>query len=134
MLRILVVDTHTAFRDSLTRLLANRFSDAVVATADTCGEGRERIAACAYHMAFVNIHLDSGNGLEMARELKMQHPGVTTLALADCDLPEYHVAIRRASIDFFIPKDQWSSEKMLALVDSIVTTEDGAGAGSAAGD
>jgi DNA-binding NarL/FixJ family response regulator len=120
MLRILVVDTFTPFRESLQSLLQDKFTDAVIKSVETCMGAEKEMSLFSPEIVFINIHLSTGKGFELARMIKRRYPAITILALADSDLPEYHVASRRCGIDFFVPKDQWPVEKMLALVDSIL--------------
>ena len=119
MLQILLVDESSPYLDSLKNLLQNRYPESVVELVGSCQEAENRIASKIPHILFVNIHLSSGKGLDLAKSIKSAHPGITLMALADYDLPEYHVASRRADVDFFVPKDQWTGEKLLGLVDSI---------------
>lgn len=124
MLRILLVEEKTPFRDALQQLLQNRFPNADVTAVDTCEEAEEKIALLVPEFVFINIHLSTAKGLEVVRKAKIKHSGITFLALADSDLPEYHVASRRSGADFFVPRDQWSGEKMIALVDTLLVAVD----------
>lgn len=120
MLRILLVEAKTPFRDALQQLLQNRFPNADVTAVDTCEEAKEKIAVLVPEFVFISIHLSTGKGFEVVRKAKIKHSAITFLALADSDLPEYRVASRRSGADFFVPKDQWSGEKIIALVDTIL--------------
>ena len=120
MLRILIVDENTPFRESLQILLQGRFPDAVIEIADTCEDAEKKIVSVCPEIAFLNIHLTAGKALEWVQGVKRRYPALMIMALADNDLPEYHVASRRSGVDFFVPKDQWSGAKMLALVESIL--------------
>jgi len=123
-LRIFLVEEKTPFRDALQQLLQNRFPHADITAVDTCEEAEKQIALLVPEFVFINIHLSTGKGLEVVRKAKIKHSGITFLALTDSDLPEYHVASRRSGADFFVPKDQWSGEKMIALVDTILMEAD----------
>ncbi len=125
MLQILLVDESNPFRDALKHLLQNRYPESVVEQVATCRESEEKIASMAPHIVFINIHLTDGKALALAKTIKSLHPDITLMGMADCDLPEYHVASRRAGIDFFVPRDQWTGEKLLALVDSILMKPEG---------
>ena len=120
MLRILIVDENSPFRESLQVLLHDRFPDAVIEVVDTCEDAEKKIVVLSPGIAFLNIHLTDGKALEWARGVKQRYPAIMIMALADNDLPEYHVASRRSGVDFFVPKDQWSGGKMLALVESML--------------
>jgi DNA-binding NarL/FixJ family response regulator len=122
MLRILLAEKKTPFRNALQQLLQNRFPNANITAVDSCKDAEEMIASLVPDLVFINIHLSSGKGFEVVRKTKT--PTITFLALADYDLPEYHVASRRSGADYFVPKDQWSGEKMLALVDTILMEAD----------
>jgi hypothetical protein len=36
-------------------------------------------------------------------------------------LPEYKIAIEKSGVEYMVPKDDWTGEDMIALVQSILT-------------
>jgi hypothetical protein len=46
---------------------------------------------------------------------------VTIALLTSYDLPEYHAAAKESGIEHLVPKDEWTGEDMVALVQSIVS-------------
>lgn len=118
-----MVDEDSPFRNSLVTLLKNQIPNAVIATADTSRDARLMMVGTPPRILLVNIHLSKEKGLAFAAQSKERHPNMTILAMAEYDYPEYHVAVHRSGIDYFIPKDQWPGNKLVALVDSILTCE-----------
>lgn len=119
-----MVEEKTPFRDALQQLLQNQFPNADVTAVDTCEEAEQNVAFLAPEFVFINIHLSTKKGLELVRKVKTKNSAITFLTLADYDLPEYRVASKRSGADFFIPRDQWSGEKVIALLDAILMEVD----------
>ena len=67
------------------------------------------------------MHLPSQNGLDLARQIKSDHPEIIIVILTSYDLPEYQVAAKESGVDHLVPKDAWTGEDMLDLVQSILT-------------
>lgn len=120
MLKMLLVEEKTPFRVALYRLLQNHFPKAEIASANTCLEAEQRVALSVPDFIFINAHVGSEKGLDFVNRIKPKYSTIKFLVLADNDLPEYYVAAYRAGADFFLPKDQWSGEKMIALVETLL--------------
>src|SRR5258707_12497933 len=80
--RVLIVDDHAVLREGLA-LVINVQPDLLV-----CGEaanvagGREAVDAVRPDIALIDLSLMGGNGLELVKDLKTQHPDLPTLVLS----------------------------------------------------
>jgi len=122
MFKILIIDPNRPFRQSLKKVLVNRFSFAEIEEAADANEGLDKIATFYPHLVFLEIHLPAGSGLELARQIKTDHPDMVIVILTSDDLPEYQTAVEKAGIDHLVPKDDWTGEDMIALVESILSS------------
>jgi len=123
--KMLLIDEPSPFREMLKTLLQTRFKNSAIDAIETIAEGQFLPDSTTYSLLLINIHLANGKGLELARQIKIRHPDLVILALVDHDLPEYRVAVRRSGIDYYIPKDQWSSKKTFDLIESILMCPEG---------
>ena len=73
------------------------------------------------NLIFLEIHLPSQSGLDLARQIKGAHPEIIIVILTSYDLPEYKAAVEESGIEHLVPKDDWTGEDMIALVHTILT-------------
>ena len=73
------------------------------------------------NLIFLDIHLPSENGLDLARRIKIDHPEIIIAMLTSVDLPEYKAAAEESGVEHLVPKDDWTGEDMVALLDTILT-------------
>jgi DNA-binding NarL/FixJ family response regulator len=73
------------------------------------------------NLLFIEIHLPSENGLDLARQIKIDHPEIIIVILTSYDLPEYKAAAKESGIEHLVPKNDWTGEDMIALVHTILT-------------
>ncbi len=90
MIRVLLVDDHTAFRKPLAYILEREPDLSVVAQAGSLAEARRSLEAA--DVAIVDLHLPDGHGSELVRELRERNLPVAVLVLsgsgAELDLAE----------------------------------------------
>ena len=120
MFKILIVDPNDPFRQSLKKVLVSRFPFIDIQEAS---DGRQSIAMVhdfKPNLIFLEIHLPSQSGLDLARQIKDAHPKIIIVILTSYDLPEYKAAALECGIEHLIPKDDWTGEDMIALVHTIL--------------
>ena len=74
MFKILIVDPNDPFRRSLKKVLVNRFPFVDIREASDGGEGLKMVQGFNPNLIFLEIHLPSESGLELARRLKIDCP------------------------------------------------------------
>jgi CheY-like chemotaxis protein len=119
--KILIIDPNKPFQQSLKKLLVKHFPSVDIEVAGNRNEGLKKIETFDPHLILLEIHLAGDSGLKLARKIKSEHPNVTIALLTSYDLPEYHAAAKESGIEHLVPKDAWTGEDMVALVQSIVS-------------
>ena len=76
------------------------------------------------NLIFLEIHLPSESGLDLARRIKSAHPDMIVVILTSYDIPEYQKAASESGIEHLVPKDDWTGEDMIDLVQTILADHD----------
>jgi DNA-binding NarL/FixJ family response regulator len=119
MFRILIIDPNTPFRESLRKIINGRFPTIEIQEAAAGAEGLAKLNTFAPLLIFIDIYLPDKNGLDLARKIKASHPEIIVAIFARYDSPEYQAAANDSGVEHLIPKDDWTGEDILALVESI---------------
>lgn len=83
MKRILVVDSHNLFRESLARVLEHSLgSETEVLQASSIAEARTYLLEGSVDLALIEIELPDGDGTGLIRQLSRANPHVPVLALS----------------------------------------------------
>jgi DNA-binding NarL/FixJ family response regulator len=120
MFKILIVDPNDPFRRSLKKVLLNRFPFVDIREASDGRKGSELVHDFSPNLIFLEIHLPSQSGLNLARQIKIDHPEIIIVVLTSYDLPEYKAAAKDSGVEHLVPKDDWTGEDMIELVHSIL--------------
>ena len=121
MFKILIIDPNGPFRRSLKKVLVNRFPFVDIQEASDGSAGLKMVQSFSPNLVFLEIHLPSESGLDLARQIKSNHPEIIIVIFTSYDLPEYQAAAEESGIEYLVPKDDWTGEDMMALVHSILT-------------
>ena len=127
MFKILIIDPNHPFRRSLKKVLANRFPFVDIREASNGSEGSDLVQSFMPDLIFLEIHLTSERGLDLSRRIKIDHPEIVIVLLTSYDLPEYQAAAEESGAEHLVPKDDWTGEDMIALVDRIISDRNVAG-------
>lgn len=121
MFKILIIDPNGPFRRSLKKVLVNRFPLVAIQEASDGRAGLKMVQGFSPNLIFLEIHLPSESGLDLARQIKIDYPEIIIVILTSYNLPEYQAAAQEAGIEYLVPKDDWTGEDMMTLVHSILT-------------
>jgi DNA-binding NarL/FixJ family response regulator len=119
MFRILIIDPNTLFRESLRKIIHGRFPTIEIQEAAAGAEGLAKLNTFTPLLIFIDIYLPDKNGLDLARKIKVSYPETIVAIFASYDSPEYQAAANDSGVEHLIPKDDWTGEDILALVESI---------------
>jgi DNA-binding NarL/FixJ family response regulator len=119
--RILIVEDHQDFRESLKEVLAGRLPQAEVDEAKEGSEVLPKIQAHPPHLIFMDINIPGENGLELTRKIKQDFPKICVVILTSYDLPEYREAAYRYGANYFLAKGSTNGQKLVGLVESILS-------------
>lgn len=124
MVRVLIVDSNTAFCQALGKILQSRFPSITIKEAYDSATGLEKTKTFLPHLVFMDPHLPKNDILELISKIKNVNTEIIVIIFADYDLPEYKTAIHQSGADYYFQKDSWTGEELLALVQSILTKQD----------
>lgn len=79
--RVFLLDDHEVVRRGLRELLETEPDLQVVGEAGTADEALARIPATQPNVAVLDVRLPDGNGIEVCREIRSQHPEIACLML-----------------------------------------------------
>jgi DNA-binding NarL/FixJ family response regulator len=120
--RILIVDDHAIVRDGLVEVI-NRAPEMEV-----CGQAGDAFAALELaasmkpDLAVVDIHIGGKNGLELIKDLHVQHPQIAILALSAHDETLYAERVLRAGGHGYVMKSE-GSERLIEAIRQVLAGE-----------
>jgi DNA-binding NarL/FixJ family response regulator len=103
MIRVLLVEDHTLFRNALALLLGHEPDMKVVAQAGSLAEAREALDRC-FDVAVLDLGLPDGDGRELIGELRRSSPDVSVLVLSATIMSGHVDDVRRAGADAILTK------------------------------
>lgn len=106
MIRIVVADDHTLFRDGLKKLLEVQPSMELVGEASNGGDAIDVVKKTSPDVLLLDVSMPGRGGLEIVEEIKKWRPSVRILILTAH--PEDHYAIRclKNGADGYVTKDR----------------------------
>lgn len=120
MFKILIIDPNKPFQQSLKKVLVNRFPFVDIQEAPDGLEGMDMVPDFNPNLVFIDLHLPSKSGFDLARKIKSAYPEIVTVILTSYDSPEYKAAAMNSGVEHLVPKDDWTGEDMIALVHTIM--------------
>ena len=117
--RILIVDDHEAIRSVLTSLLNEEPDLTVTATVESAEEALIAVQRQPVDLAIVDISLGQMNGLDLTRQLRLEHPDIRVLILSMHDPAIYGDRAVQAGASGYVAK-QDASETLLHAIHRVV--------------
>ncbi len=102
--QVLVIDNSSLFRDLLCGHLRARFPGIALLEAETVAEGYRLLKELRPALAFLDVSLPDGNGLQLARRARVAFPEVTVCICTGHEFPEYRKAAADGGAAFFVSK------------------------------
>ena len=118
--RILIVDDSV---DSLELIASQLQQKYQVAMATTLQEARQQMAEERYHIAFVDLVLPGENGLDLIREISIEHPYTAVIAISGQASIETAVEAMKLGAGDFIVKPIRNLDLIQILVEKILQTQ-----------
>jgi DNA-binding NarL/FixJ family response regulator len=119
--RVLLIDDHQMFVESLARVLADDERIDVVGVASTAAEGRELADLHRPRVALVDFMLPDLDGVELAAALKAHHPDLMAVMLTASSEDRVLLGAIDAGCSGFLTKDRAVTE----VVDAVLAAADG---------
>src|ERR1700736_3131357 len=113
--RIFLVDDHPLVREWLTNLINEQGDLVVCGQAENAAQALAGIAATAPNLVIVDISLNAGSGLELLKDLRIQHPSVAPLVLSMHEEELYAERAMRAGARGYVRKRETSKDILAAI-------------------
>jgi len=113
--KILLVDDHPLVREWLTNLINEELDLEVCGETETARDAIGLIGTLSPQVVIVDISLGGGSGLELIKDIKAQHPQVSTIVLSMHDESLYAERAMRAGAAGYIMKREATSKVLDAL-------------------
>ena len=120
MVKAMIVEGHTPFRQTLENIFDSRFPSIETRTVEDGKQAMGTIESFLPDLILVNVNLPDENGLELGRRIKKRYPNVILILLASHDMPEYRKAACVSGGDYFISKD-FPLEDYFALIEEALS-------------
>jgi DNA-binding NarL/FixJ family response regulator len=115
VIKIVVADDHTIFREGLKRILSEH-SDLVVADEASKGqEVLELIRKNDYDMVILDLSMPGLSGLEVLKQIKIDKPKLPVLILSMHPEEQYAVRVLKAGASGYLTKESASDELITAI-------------------
>lgn len=121
MIRLLLIDDHTIFREGLKRLLAEQEGFDVVAEAGDASEALGRLREQPFDVALLDVNMPGRSGLEMLPTLRAENPTMPVIVLSMYPAEQYALRAFQAGASGYVTKDMDAIE----LVESIRSVAQG---------
>ena len=118
--KILLVEDNLPFRAFLKESLLGRFRSLGIEEAGDEDEALEKIETFHPQLVLMDIRLTKGNGLDLTRTIRRDHPDIKIIILTNYDLPEYREAASQAGASDYLYKGSASFEQIAAVVESML--------------
>lgn len=109
-IRVLVVDDHRVFAETLAAALGGNSDISVVGVATTAGEGADRAAELRPDVALLDLQLPDFDGVELSRRLRSASPGTRVVILTGSTDASFFPKAMAAGASGYLLKDASLSE------------------------
>ena len=114
-IRVVIVDDHLMFAESLARLLSDEADIAVEGITSTGQQLLESLAQVNPHVAILDYHLPDTDGATLARELLRQRVDLGVIILTGADDDQMMLEAIQAGCAGFLTKDRAAAEVVEAV-------------------
>jgi two-component system, NarL family, invasion response regulator UvrY len=115
MIRILIADDHTIFREGLKHILSESVDFTVAAEAKNGREVLEKIWNDKYDLVLLDISMPGMSGLEVLKQMKIEKPKLPVLVLSMHPEEQYAVRVLRAGASGYLTKESAPDELITAI-------------------
>jgi DNA-binding NarL/FixJ family response regulator len=113
--RVFLVDDHPLVRDGLATLINQQADLAVCGDAEDAVNALSKIATTRPHLALIDISLKLTSGLELIKDLRIQHPAVAVVVLSMHDEMLYAERALRAGARGYVMKRESTQNVLTAI-------------------
>ena len=120
MFKILLIEDNIDFRQAFEDALIDNLHVSVYGV-ENCTSGLKFVSSQLPNLAFIDINLPDGNGLDLAKTIKELHPDIYIIILSLVDSPEYVTAALDSGADHFISKSAMNINEVVSLIEPMMT-------------
>ena len=120
MLRVFIVEDNRLFREAFKTILQERLPSIVIEEAGNGEEALQRIDGVPPDLMFVDMRLGGMTGLELAKKVKTDFPGIRIVMLTGYDFPEYRRVASQHGVDRFFVKDSLDWKEISEFIQDIL--------------
>jgi DNA-binding NarL/FixJ family response regulator len=113
--RVFVIDDHPLVREWLANLINQQPNLEVCGEAENAAEALRGIAATKPELAVIDITLNAASGLELIRDIRIQHPSVAPIVLSMHEEELYAERAMRAGARGYVRKRETSKNILAAM-------------------
>ena len=115
MIRFLIADDHALMRRGLIQLLSEDFPDSLFGEAWNAHQIFEKVQEQEWDLVVLDINLPDKSGLDVLKQLKSAHPGLSIFVLSVHKEEEYAVRVLKAGASGYLSKDSAPEELVKAV-------------------
>ena len=105
IVRVALIDDHAMVRQGIKDRLEREEDIMVVGEADSREAGIALVEQLMPDIVILDIRLRNDSGIEVAKKLRADHPGVKILILSAYDYDQYVRSLARVGVDGYISKE-----------------------------
>ena len=113
--RVLIVDDHPLLRQGIAQLINHEKDMVVCGEAESAQKALDAMATTKFDVAIIDISLGASNGIELLKNIKIQHPKLLVLILSMHDESVYAQRALRAGAAGYIMKQEATERVLLAI-------------------
>ncbi|MCW0207854.1 response regulator transcription factor [Achromobacter veterisilvae] len=115
MIRVLIVDDHTIFRDGLKRLLAEEDDISVTGETADASEALSLLRANSYDVVLLDVNLRGRSGLDVLPSIRAEWPRLPIIVLSMYPAEQYALRAFEVGASGYVAKDMDSKVLVLSI-------------------
>ena len=120
MFKVLIVEDHASFRESLVRVLQSKFEDILISEAEDGSSVLSKVEADEPDLILMDVGLPGVNGITLTRKIKKNRSHIRVAVLTNYDSAEYKEAAYQAGADYFLSKSTTGPGDIAAVVEAVM--------------
>lgn len=105
-MNIFLVEDSAVIRDRLHTLIGGVANATLAAEADNQDDAVDGILAALPDLVILDLHLASGSGMEVLRQIKTRQPAIQVIVLTNYGYPQYRKRCIGLGADYFLDKSR----------------------------
>lgn len=114
-MRILLADDHTMFRSGLRRIIHERFPEANIEEASSCGECLSALRTERFDLVLLDISMHGENGLSILPDIRKIQPATAVLMLSMHNDRQFVLQALKKGASGYLTKEHTAEELMEAV-------------------